>query len=86
MTGKVIGPAATLPRVPTHDVAGRPKEEAASAPRAERPDGAPTLWDLLTPEEREFFSGQIPLRALTYRPGVPREAPGPIGQRIDVKG
>ena len=43
---------------------------------------------LLTAEEREFFAQQTALGPLTYGPrsARPAAAPGPLGQRIDVKG
>lgn len=48
-----------------------------------------SLWELLTDEEREFFSQQATLGALTYgraHHGTAPVAVGPIGQRLDVKG
>lgn len=47
-----------------------------------------SLWEILTPEEREFFEQQASLGPLTYRPGqASREnAPAPTGRRIDVRG
>lgn len=65
---------------------------AASAAR--KPEQAPaesSLWELLTTEERSFFSQQASLGALTYGRGSSTAAatPGnaaPIGQRLDVKG
>jgi len=47
-----------------------------------------SLWDVLTPEEREFFAQQTALGPLSYRPGRgPAEhAPAPTGRRVDVRG
>ncbi len=47
-----------------------------------------SLWEILTPEEREFFEEQAAMGPLTYRPARPRasQAAAPTGQRIDVKG
>jgi len=49
---------------------------------------ASSLWEVLTPEEREFFAREQELGPLTYRPGgVPApKTPPPTGRRIDVKG
>ncbi|MEO8199703.1 MAG: hypothetical protein ABI679_04195 [Gemmatimonadota bacterium] len=46
------------------------------------------LWDVLTPEERDFFQGQAALGPLTYGPARRNAAPAPvpIGQRLDVRG
>ena len=66
----------------------------AAAPAASKPEQAPaesSLWELLTSEERSFFSQQASLGALTYGRGrstaaaTPANA-APIGQRLDVKG
>jgi hypothetical protein len=48
---------------------------------------AATLWDLLSDEERAFFSDPAALGALTYRPGgrAPEIAGAPTGQRVDLK-
>lgn len=69
------------PRVP-----GRPlaRPAAGDEPPA---TGAPSLWHVLTPEERAFFSQLEGLGTLTYRPGGAPAAPdAPTGQRIDVRG
>jgi hypothetical protein len=60
---------------------------AASAP-ARPPVGEASLWDLLTPEERAFFTQQAALGPLSYRPdGAARAgAPLPTGRHIDVRG
>jgi len=49
---------------------------------------APTLWELLTPEERTFFQQLATLGQLTYGPNArpdERAAAAPTGQRIDVR-
>ena len=61
------------------------------APAAAEARPAPpetSLWDLLTPEEREFFTRAAELGPLSYRPGgaSPIGVPLPTGQRIDVRG
>jgi hypothetical protein len=73
----------TPPQVPVHPAAPAPRT-GASAPAPPEP----SFLDLLTAEEREFFAQQTELGPLSYgprsaRPGV---TPGPLGQRIDVKG
>lgn len=52
------------------------------------PADAPSLLDVLTPEEREFFEQQAALGPLTYRPRGPQSdaALAPVGRRIDVRG
>lgn len=59
----------------------------AAAPAAASQESA-TLWDVLTPEEREFFQQLHTLGALHYAPGkpAPTQANAPLGQRIDVRG
>ncbi len=90
-----IGPkpfATRVPAVATPRPAGAPgraaTDEATTAAPARPPAGEATLWDVLTPEEREFFAQQTALGPLTYRPdGAARAgAPAPTGRRIDVKG
>ena len=66
----------------------------ATAAAAHKPGQAPpesSLWELLTDEERGFFSQQASLGALTYgRGNAPSKASpagaAPLGQRLDVKG
>jgi hypothetical protein len=71
------------PQVPARPAAPAPRT-SASAPAAP----APSFLDLLTAEEREFFAQQTALGPLTYGPrsARPDAKPGPLGQRIDVKG
>jgi hypothetical protein len=88
-----IRPAGTTPVRPGNAApAARPAERAAAlteSPAPPRTAAAPTLWEILTPEERSFFERQATLGALTYRPGrsaAPAAAAAPLGQRLDVKG
>jgi hypothetical protein len=67
--------------------ARRGPPDATGAARAAGP--APdSLWHILTPEERDYFTQLAALGPLTYRPGgAPgREAPTPVGGRLDVRG
>ncbi len=95
------GPSSTRPLSPaTHHRLERPitrdeREEQArpasppgSAANAASAAGEPSLWDVLTPEEREFFEQQATLGLLTYRPrGAGSNASlTPTGRRIDVRG
>jgi hypothetical protein len=86
----VNGISAPLPpQRPIAAPTARPAAEGAPGAAAQAGgEAAPTLWDLLTAEEREFFAQQSAIGQLTYRPGAAsREAaPGPTGQRIDVRG
>lgn len=65
---------------------GRPAPSAAARP-AEAAAQPSSLWEILTPEERAFFTQQASLGPLSYRPGGPA-APtaAPTGQRLDVRG
>ncbi len=67
--------------------AAAPASTSASAPAES------SLWELLTADERDFFSQQASLGALTYgraRGAAAKSASaagsGPIGQRLDVRG
>ena len=69
------------PRVATPRPAAEPAPAATAEPRS--------LWDMLTPEERDFFQQLATVGRLTYGPGTPREdanAAAPTGRRIDVRG
>ena len=73
------------PQVPVRPAPAAPPPRAgATAPAAQES----SFLDLLTAEEREFFAQQTSLGPLTYGPrsARPAAAPGPLGQRIDVKG
>jgi hypothetical protein len=61
---------------------------AAESNGASRTTQAESLWDLLTPEERDFFTKAAEMGPLTYRPGGKGNLDGaaPTGQRIDVRG
>lgn len=67
---------------------------APAAAAARKPEQAPaesSLWELLTEDERSFFSQQASLGALTYgrgRTSAPSNPAGaaPTGQRLDVRG
>ncbi len=74
-----------------------PRPAAPAATGAAPASGKPTtaagasLWNLLTPEEQDFFARQSELGALTYGPsssGQPATpaARAPLGGRIDVRG
>ena len=74
----VIAPA-TRPVTPT------------ATPKAATPATGSSLWDLLTPDEQDFFTRQSALGPLTYGPtakGRAAIAPdrAPLGGRIDVTG
>ncbi len=77
-------PASAAPAAPTS-----PASSANSAPPA---TADRSLWGLLSDEERDFFSQQASLGALTYgRAGsvataATRTAAAPLGQRLDVRG
>jgi hypothetical protein len=63
----------------------------AAARKAEQAPADSSLWELLTEDERSFFSQQASLGALTYgrgRGAAPAAPAGsaPIGQRLDVRG
>ncbi len=77
------GPA---PRSRPSDSDSAPPSPAPSP--VEAPVGDPTLWDLLTPEERVVLERHAGLGSLTYRPnGRPgSELPVPTGRRIDIRG
>lgn len=75
-----VGPSETQPSEPKT----QPNE-----PRAQASGPATgSLWDVLTPEERDFFTQQAALGPLTYRPGgaASELPPAPTGRRIDVRG
>jgi len=89
----VQGPVQHLPRIaPTTTPApARPANPTPPAGESQAPASAASeasFWDLLTAEEREFFSQQSVLGPLTYGPRSGHGAPqqGPLGQRVDVKG
>jgi hypothetical protein len=84
----VQGPGSPLHRIAPTQV---PVRQPVPAPRTGAPAPAapePSFLDLLTAEEREFFAQQTALGPLGYGPRTARPGvtPGPLGQRIDVKG
>jgi hypothetical protein len=84
----VQGPGFPFTRIAPSQVPVRPAMPAprtdASAPVAQEA----SFLDLLTAEEREFFAQQTALGPLSYGPRTARPGvtPGPLGQRIDVRG
>jgi hypothetical protein len=89
----VIGPRPSTPRVTGMPAApAKPAPEAAPAEAVATPAKPPaaeaTLWDVLSAEEREFFTQQQALGPLTYRPdgGTRGGMAPPTGRRIDVRG
>jgi len=88
----VQGPVPSLPRSApaVRPASARPAPAAAPASAAGAPAAPPEagFWDLLTPEERDFFAQQSALGPLTYGPRRDRTSPpqGPLGQRVDVRG
>ena len=70
--------------------APRPVTPASGPSAATRASGS-TLWDLLTPDEQEFFTRQSALGPLTYDassggpPGSSADR-APLGGRIDARG
>jgi hypothetical protein len=84
----VQGPGSPFDRIAPPQVPVRPPVPAprtgAPAPAAQEA----SFLGLLTAEEREFFAQQTTLGPLTYGPrsARPDATPGPLGQRIDVKG
>jgi hypothetical protein len=79
-------PLSGRPLTPTPQGAERPDRSAPqSGPAAEPTKGQASLWEILTPEEREFFARQP---SLTYRPGMPDQETqmGPLGRQLDVRG
>jgi len=78
-----IAPVTASPRPPA--------PAAAAAPGQPRTAAGASLWNLLTPEEQDFFARQSELGSLTYGPsssGKPSAPPAgaPLGGRIDVRG
>ena len=60
---------------------------ATESPAAAAPPAEASLWEVLTPEEREFFTRQAALGPLRYGPKRGGEVPvgAPLGQRLDVR-
>jgi hypothetical protein len=93
----VQGPTSS-PFRPLAPAAGAYARAAAAAARSASPAAAAdpqapadsSLWELLTAEERAFFSQQASMGALTYGrarvAATSAAAAAPIGQRVDVRG
>jgi hypothetical protein len=80
-----IMPTAFAPRSePAAPLAGR---AGPAAPQA-APPAVPgsSLWELLTPEERDFFARLAEMGPLTYGPRRPVATAAPTGGRIDLRG
>ena len=76
-----IAPRTPVPAAPAP--APRPAAKSYAKPS---PAAATGLWDLLTPEEQEFFARARALGPLTYGPPRAASQAAPLGGRIDVKG
>jgi hypothetical protein len=76
--------------IPTPDGRDARPLKATQQENAEiRPDELrSSLWEILTPEEREFFEMQESMGPMTYRPngGFSETGAAPTGRRIDVRG
>ena len=71
------------------DAAPARARDLAGPAASDAPDAArPSLWHVLTPEERAFFEQAGGMGPLTYRPGPQGAEPPatPTGGRIDVRG
>lgn len=77
LTGPSSAPPSAVPAAPTTPT-------ASAAP----PAGAdPTLWNVLTQDEQQFFQQMAALGPLTYGARPSQSAPeAPVGQRLDVRG
>lgn len=74
------------PRGTPHPQPSRDGETAAPAASAQT--GEASLWEVLTPEERDFFTQQAALGPMRYGPrrGTDASPGAPLGQRLDVRG
>lgn len=81
-----IAPATTPALRPQTPIAG---QSAQSVVPAEAPAGTdPTLWSVLTSEERNFFAKTASLGPLTYgriKAALPAAPPSVRGGRLDVR-
>lgn len=84
----IQGPGSPLHRIAPAQVPVRPAVPASPAGAPAPAAQESSFLDLLTAEERDFFAQQTALGPLTYGPrsARPDATPGPLGQRIDVKG
>lgn len=88
-----VPPAAGGARLAPRAAVDAAATAAAAAPAAAPPAtpaatraAAPSLADLLTPAEREFFATQAALGPLTYGPRRAADRPpAPLGGRIDAR-
>jgi hypothetical protein len=84
-----FAPAASAPARPPHAHGAHAGHHATKSADAQAPKDS-SLWDVLTDEERDFFSQQASMGALTYgraRAAAPAATTAaPIGQRLDVRG
>jgi hypothetical protein len=78
LTGPSSAPPSAVP-------APSSTQSAVSTPP---PPGAdPTLWNVLTQDEQEFFQQMAALGPLTYGARPSQSTPeAPVGQRLDVRG
>jgi hypothetical protein len=78
LTGPSSAPPSAVPAPPA----------IQSATSAAPPPGAdPELWNVLTPDEQQFFQQMAALGPLTYGARPSQNAPeAPVGQRLDVRG
>ena len=86
---QVLGPSvAGAAAASSVTAAARAPGQRAMAAALGGPTSPATLWDLLTPEERDYFTQLAALGPLSYRPGgAPgTDAPSPLGGRLDVQG
>lgn len=86
-----ITPAAVPQRPAAPAVPSVPSLASPVSPGKPATAAGASLWNLLTPEEQEFFARQSELGALTYGPsssGKPATpaSHAPLGGRIDVRG
>jgi hypothetical protein len=85
---RVSDPAVAAKAAASPASASAASAAAPSAQQAQAPQQS-TLWQLLTEDERAFFTQQAALGSATYRPSRAAAAaptPGaPTGQRIDVR-
>lgn len=85
-TNTAVAPATTPALKPQAPIAGQSTQTAVPA---EAPAGTdPTLWSVLTSEERNFFAKTASLGPLTYgriKAAMPAPPPSVRGGRLDVR-
>lgn len=79
-------PSVTVPLRETPPT--RSRDDATAPSSAAAPTAEASLWDVLTPEEREFFAQQATLGPMRYGPrrGTESSLGAPLGRRLDVRG